>query len=259
MKREGKMQRENKRGQMILWVIIAIVIVVVIILIFFMKIKNEIITPERFTPQSFIQKCVRDSVLEATKIMMPQGGFINPENYVLYQNDKVEYLCQNIGNYKTCIMQHPALFNEEKQEIKDYILPEIESCFSNLKLERKSAGETIDYGPMILEVSLVPKKIIVDIERKTTITKNEDVFTFNNYKTVIDSPLYDLINVATDIANNEAKYCYFEYDGYMILHSWVDIKKFAMSDSTKIYTIEDKQSGDKFNMAVRGCAIPAGI
>jgi hypothetical protein len=34
---------------------------------------------------------------------------------------------------------------------------------------------------------------------------------------------------------------------------------FTLSDSTKIYTIKDKETGKEFNIATRGCAIPAGI
>ncbi len=117
----------------------------------------------------------------------------------------------------------------------------------------------MSYGDMNLGVSFAPGKVIVNLDRKTTITKNGGTTSFEKYDTEIESPLYDLTTVAIDISSNEANYCYFEYVGYMILHPQFIIEKFAMSDSTKIYTIEDKETQKKFNMAVRSCAIPAGI
>ena len=61
------------------------------------------------------------------------------------------------------------------------------------------------------------------------------------------------------IANDERKYCYFEQIKYMIEDDpSIDIRKFVMSDSTEIYTIMDRETGKKFNMAIRGCVLPAG-
>jgi len=244
---------------MIIWVIVAIAIVVTIVILFFFKIKPSFLPQQISSPEAFIQKCAGYNVLEAVDKMMPQGGFVNPENYKVYQNTKIEYLCQNLGNYLSCINQHPALLNEEKEEIKNYISPKIEKCFNDLRDELGKKGENIVYGKMNLDVFLAPRRIIVEIERETTISKSGEINRFNNYKTEIESPLYELANVANEIASNEAKYCYFEYVGYMILYPEFDIRKFTMSDSTKIYTIEDKESGKKFNTAIRGCAIPAGI
>jgi hypothetical protein len=45
----------------------------------------------------------------------------------------------------------------------------------------------------------------------------------------------------------------------MILYPRFDIRKVAMSDSTKIYTIEDKYSEKEMNIAIRSCVIPPGI
>ena len=39
----------------------------------------------------------------------------------------------------------------------------------------------------------------------------------------------------------------------------VDIRKWVMSDSTKIYSIKDIASRQIMNLAIRGCAIPGGM
>ncbi|HLC52957.1 MAG TPA: hypothetical protein VJK03_00280, partial [Candidatus Nanoarchaeia archaeon] len=65
--------------------------------------------------------------------------------------------------------------------------------------------------------------------------------------------------VAIEISSQEAKYCYFEYVGYMILHPEFDIQKTALSDSTKIYTIKDIRTEEVMRIATRSCAIPPGV
>ena len=71
--------------------------------------------------------------------------------------------------------------------------------------------------------------------------------------------MYDLASVANEIASQEAKFCYFEYVGFNILYNDFDIRKDTLSDSTKIYTIKHKKTAAEMNIAVRGCAIPAGF
>jgi hypothetical protein len=188
--------------------------------------------------------------------MLPQGGFVNLGNYMNWNDIKVEYLCQNIEYYHTCVSQHPALIKEERIEIENYIKPRVENCFAELKADREKRKETFEYGPMTLRVDLAHGKIIVNIERETKIKIRDESISVNNYDAFVDSPLYDLANVANEIAANQAKYCYFEYNGYMLFYPRWAISVNTLSDSTKIYSIKDKETGDKMNIAIRGCVIP---
>jgi hypothetical protein len=253
------MKKDTRKGQMAIFVIIAIAIVVVIVIMVAVN-RKAILNPQEITdPEKFIEKCARDATLEAVEKMMPQGGFVNPTNVKVYNDINISYLCQNMGNYLPCINQHPAFLNDEKEEIKKYILPRVEKCFEDFKSQSNERNEKVDYGELSLGVSLAPGKIFINIEKNTRITKNEEAISLDKYNSEIASPLYDLVNVAIEIGSNEAKYCYFEYAGYMILHPEVDIRVFTMSDSTRIYTIKDKNTGESMNIAIRGCAIPPGI
>jgi hypothetical protein len=249
----------NKKGQMVIFVIIALGIVVGFLIYLALKLNTAGISPTFESPQQFIQKCVRDATLEAVNKMLPQGGFVNVTNYQKWDNINVEYLCQNLGNYRPCISQHPSFINDEKTEIEKYIKPRVENCFSELKAAREKQKETFDYGPMNLSVDLAHDKILVNIGRDTRINVRGESMRIDNYDVIIDSPLYDIVSVANEIAANQAKYCYFEYSGYMTLYPRWIIMVDSMSDSTKIYTIEDKKTGDKMNIAIRSCAIPAGF
>ncbi|MDO8609197.1 MAG: hypothetical protein Q7R95_01495, partial [bacterium] len=242
-----------------IWFIIAIVIVAVIMLLFVFQRKAVIEKKESFDVQSIIEKCARDSVNEAVDKMLPPGGFIEPTNYKIYKNIKITYLCQNVGYFKTCINQHPALLSEMREEILSYVNPRIDVCFSNMKIELEKQNSNVELGAMNISLSFGTDRIFLNIDRKVKITKYDETKISDRFKVEINNPIYDLEKVASEIANQEAKYCYFEYVGYMILYPRFSIDKTALSDSTKIYTIKDRYSNKEINIATRSCAIPPGL
>ncbi len=250
----------EKRGQVAIWVVLALGLVASMILFLLFETKIETIdVDEEFNPESYIDDCARESVNEAVDLMLPKGGFIEDENIILYNGINVSYLCKNTGNYKPCINQHPLLINELKKEIISYVRPKIDLCFDNFKNAVEKRNGEINYGEGDIDIDFATNRIYLTITKDITINKNGNIRNYDEFDIEIKSPVYELANVAIEIANQEAKYCYFEYAGYMILHSRFDIRKTVMSDSTKIYTIKDKQTEKEMNIAVRSCAIPAGI
>ncbi len=242
-----------------IWVILAIALVASMILYFTIEKGPKITTQKDFNAESYIESCVREHVNDAVDKMIPHGGFVEPVNFKVYDDIKIEYLCENIGSYLPCVNQHPMFLNEMKEEINNYISPKVEQCFVDFKKQIGDRNGDVEYGPMKIEVSLAPDRVYTDIARKTTITQSGDSRIVEEYNFEMINPLYNLGNVAIEIASQEAKYCYFEYVGYMILYPRFSIEKFAMSDSTKIYRIKDKKTDKELNIAIRSCAIPAGI
>jgi len=249
----------NREGQISLWVAIAIVLAIVIIVFF---VLNRNVLPNISTNSddivSSIKKCVSDSTTEAIGKMLPQGGFLEPTDYKLYNNISISYLCENKGDYKPCINQHPMLITEESNEIENYISPIVDNCFNNFKANLEKQGYAISMGSMELNVSLVPDKVNVDINREVSLTKNEKTSKTDSYHVEINSPIYDLSNVAIEIANQQAKQCYFEYVGYMFHYPRFDIRVISLSDPTRIYNIRDKNTDKEMNIAIRSCVIPSG-
>lgn len=249
----------NKKGQVSIWVILALVLVGAILVFFTLENRPSLTTAQEFNPQQFIESCVREIVEEAADKMMPQGGFLEPKVFKMYNDTKVAYLCKLEGYYATCTNLHPMLMSEITQQIKSYSEQRIEQCFQDMKIEGEKKNKNIEMGGMNLSVGLAPREIILNIARDVKITEGESQRIIDKFDVDVSSPIYDLARVAMIIANNERKYCYFEYVGYMALDREVDIRKFVMSDATIIYTIKDKQSGKIMNIATRSCAISAGI
>jgi hypothetical protein len=250
----------DKKGQIAIFVILAIVLVGSIFIYFSIAKKPHISERvEEFNPESFIDKCVKEEVRDTVELILPQGGFMKPTDYKIYKDIEVPYLCKNLNFYDRCITQHPLYLSQVENEISTNILNQVENCFESLENELTERDYQHFGGPLNIETKLKPGKIENVIKKDFSFSKDNFNKEFDSIRTSINSPLYQLIFVANEIVSQESKNCYFSNIGYMALYPSIDIKKFVLSDSTKIYTIKDKLSGAETNIAIRGCAIPAGI
>ncbi len=255
----------NRRAQVAIWVILAIVLVASIILFFTLSGERDIadiLEPggvDSINTPSFMQTCTEEYVLEAVDIMLPHGGFVVPENTIWFNNSDVEYLCENIGFYEPCVNQHPLYIRELEEEIRSYIFPKVGECFNELEDEIEKRGGEVEFGNLVIDVNLGMDRIFVTLDRDVEIEKKDTVRTYESFEVVVESPLYNLAVIAVEIAAQEAQYCYFENVGYGVYYPRYKVGKYAMSAPTKIYTIHDRNTGKEMMIAIRSCAMPAGI
>ncbi|MEI6731115.1 MAG: hypothetical protein WCK90_00390 [archaeon] len=249
----------KNNGQMAIWVIIGVVIVVGIVsLTLFLK-GPSLTAKDNFTPESYMELCARDSITTALDKIILQGGFVNPASYKSYNGVKSTYLCQNQGYFFGCVNQHPILIREIQNEIVGQTKTQVGNCFNQLESELKKRNMQVEMGEMNITAQLAPDKVFYKINREMKITNKGDTRRLSEIKLEVISPVYNMANVAIDIVNQEAKYCYYEYVGFMLLYPRYEINKFAFSEGTKIYTLTDLKTSKEMNFAVRGCVMPAGL
>ena len=145
---EGNMK---KGGQVTIFVIIAIAIVAVIILIFISRGTDINIFGQK-SPIDDVRECVREPLIEGMNIVSLQGGSINPTNYYVYQNNKIDYLCYTEENYKTCVMQKPLFKQSVEEELKNYIEPNVNNCLALMKENYENDGFSVSYKEPEIQV-----------------------------------------------------------------------------------------------------------
>ena len=132
----------NRRGQASIFIIIGIAIIVAFI--FFFIFKGELVPTgiggKEISPEAFLESCVEKKVKETVAIMLPQGGYVEPEFSFRFQFNSEEpqdisYLCYNENYYIPCVNQEPMLIEHLNQEIEDYIKEDVGNCFENYVLE----------------------------------------------------------------------------------------------------------------------------
>jgi len=250
-----KMINKHK-AQVSLWIIVAVILLSIIALFFILREKINIpgITPASLEPQSYIEKCVKDASFQAIDIMLPQGGYLNPGNYKLYKNNKVAYLCYNSNYYASCINQEPLYVSHLENEIKAYITPKLKDCFYALEQEYKKRNYQVLSGDLSLEINLNPKQVNIEINRKLTLTKNEETKKYEEFKAKVSSPIYDLAIVVSLIVDSEARECDFDYWKFKNNYPAYHIERTFTEDNTRIYQVS--RNNKILIFATRSCALP---
>jgi len=251
----------GKKGQISMFIIIAVILVVGVALFFVFREEGFSFLRE-IDVRGYIDGCVKDATIEAVSIMLPQGGYISPTNYKLYEGNKVQYLCYNQNYYYSCINQEPRYIEHLEKEIKSYVEPKVEECFYSLKKELEKRDYKVDIGKMNLFVELNPGVVEININRKLDMSKQEESLQYKKFNSRVSSPLYDLAVIAVEIASQEAKFCNFEYVGYSLLYPRFIIEKDQVGSeetASDIYKIKEKASGKELLIAIRSCAMPGGL
>ncbi|MCK5449687.1 hypothetical protein KAI32_02380 [Candidatus Pacearchaeota archaeon] len=248
----------SKKGQVTIFIVVAIVIVVAIIgAIFFMG-GNKIYAPTDVDPNQIVEKCVKDAVEKSVWKMLANGGQRSPSQAIMYKGSEYNYLCYQADYYQGCYNIHPMLESLVEEEIEEDTKVAVQDCFNSMREDFEGRGFDVSGGSANYSIDLLPGSVEINLKKKIDLVRGESSQNFENFDTKILSPLYELIKIARDIVNSESEYCHFEYNGYMLLYPNYDIKRIDYSDS-KIYILVDRKSGMEFKFAVRSCAFAPGI
>lgn len=248
----------NRRGQITIFIILALILVVSIFLIFLLRKEPSLEIINEESPQSFIESCTKDAVEEALDILMSQGGYLEPKISVMHLGKNITYLCYNANSYLPCVNQRPLLVEHIQKEITTYIEPRISNCFQTLKSKLEPKYE-VELGEMKLNTTLRTKQVVVNIDRDFKMVRGDKIISFEKFKIGLIHPIYELSKTTMEIINQESQYCNFDTLGFMIFYPEYDIRKFRNSDSDLIYNVKEVASNKEFVFAIRSCASPAGL
>ncbi len=248
----------KKRGQVTIFIIIAIVIVALVVLGFLVypQIKTNIATGET-GPSLFIQTCMEDAIKDTVEKVSLQGGSVEPKFFVLHDNEKVEYLCYTNEYYRTCVVQQPLLKPHIEKEIKEDIEDEAEDCFDSLEKNYQKQGYEVNLRKGAMNVELLPKRVVANFNYTLTLTKT-DTQRYDSFVIVLNNNIYELSAIASSIVEWETTYGDADVGTYMTYYNDLKVEKEIKSEGTKVYIITDRNTGNKFQLASRSGVLPAG-
>jgi hypothetical protein len=244
--------RKNKRGQITIFIILALIIVFIIALFFLLR-KPPNTTVSSENPNLYIQTCVKGPLEKEIDLLSKQGGEINPKGNLIYENEKVSYLCYTSTKDEKCTNQNPMLIEHIEEQLKDYITPQINSCFEGLRIELEKKGEVELGSDMEFNLSLKPKQVIINIDRDLRITKGDSSQNFKEFNIKIINPIFNLVEISNEIVNDESQSCDFDLVYFMTLNRDYGIKVNQTASDDMIYTVTEKASNKNFRFAIRNC------
>lgn len=258
-------KRMNKKGQVTIFVIIAIVIIAAVILFFTLTQQGRNIVQQVSGQETAldvvgeITNCIENNeqINDKIYIITSQGGSANPENYILYNNSKVEYLCYSSDYLKTCYMQQPLLLQHITQELQNAIKGDIENCFAKEKESLENRGYQVSLSRINFSLNIIPDNLVFNINTPMTVTKT-NTQTFREFTIKKNSGLYEIITISTSILNFEARYGDSDPALYMTLYPNLRVEKQKRDDSSKVYILSDRDTNEVFMFASRSLAWPPG-
>jgi hypothetical protein len=252
-------RRGNRRGQVTIFIIIAVIIVAVAAILYFIFPQVGIFFGvSTNNPNIFMQNCLQDKIKNVIENISLQGGSLNPDNFILYNNAKVEYLCYINENYKQCVMQQPFLKAYMESEITNAIKNDASDCFDSLVSSFQRQGYAVNLQKGDLTTGILPGRTVVNFNNALTITKSETQ-NFDKMNIVINNNLYELVLTAESILNWEARYGDAETTMFMGYYHDLKVEKKLQDDGSTVYILTNRNTGEKFQFASRSVALPSGI
>lgn len=255
MSKKNKMRRGmDKRGQITIFVIIALLIVSVI-LVYFLWLKPQYISPSsgQLNMESCMQKAAKDAVTKLSET----SGFRNPQFFTTYMDKKISYICYTNLYYKPCVMQVPFLKNNFEEQLTAEVKSNVLKCYDSALNELRGRGYEILEGNKEVSVSLDPGKITVNLNAPVTLTKEASVG-FTKFKANFNSPIYEMLMIATSLVQQESQFGDSDTDSMMLFYPDLTIQKIRREEGTTVYVVEDKETKLKYYFATRSFAWPAG-
>lgn len=250
--------RFNKRAQLSLFVILGI-LVIIIVIIFFTNKESLKIWFGKESPLEYINRCTKDYANEGLEMLKMQGGSINPENYYMYQNYKVGYVCYTSEIYKRCVMQKPFLKEDFEVELKKFLTPRIEECLKKSEEIYGKKGYSFSYKKPDVNVSINFNNILIKSNLDMVIDKDGKKENYKDLNVNIDSGLYELLMIESSIANWEARYGDSESMVYMYYYPNLKVEKKIQSDGTRIYILTNRKTNEKLMFASKSVVFPPGV
>lgn len=258
----------DKRGQVTIFVIVAIVIVAAVILFFTLTetgrdLRKDItgtFVPGEVDVREYLDVCISENnnVQESIDLILSQGGSTEPGKSYMYEGMNLEYLCYTNEYFERCVMQQPLIVSHIEGEILGAIGTEVESCVRSMVENLRDRGYTVEAEEMETLVNLEHSGAFVYIDYPMTVSKGGVIRYDEPFRINLDKDIYELIILTTSILNYEARYGDSDPVLFMALYPQIKVEKFVQGEGSTVYILTNRESEDKFSFATRSLVLPPG-
>lgn len=240
---------ENKRGQVTVFIIVAIIIVAAIGVFFL--IKSQISTteiPANLEPvYAAFLSCIEEDTLVGISVLESQGGYIElPEfesgsaympfsSQLSFLGNPIPYWYYVSGN-NIQKEQVPSLKNMEEQ-LGDFIEDKIHGCLLDSYLE---SGYGISMGDEVeANIDIRDEEVEINLKMLLGLERANDTASVRNHNVVVNSRLGKLYDEAREIYDYEQDTLFLENYGVDTLRLYAPVDGVELSCSPKIWNADE--------------------
>ncbi len=237
-----------KRGQVSIYIIIAIVLVILIVFIFAVQrsVSDEQIPQELKPVFDYYTECVESELALAVNLAGAGGGRIFIEDYVPgseyapfsshlnFLGSPVEYWYSLEGN--GIVKENVPSLSEIEEEIARFVADGVARC--NFEYYYRQ-GFSIELGDPIVDVEILERKVEVSIDSALTVSRGDVVATRNSHRAEINSKLGKFYNTAIGIYNAEMEEAFLENYAVDVLYNYAPVTGVEIQCGPQIWLTSD--------------------
>jgi hypothetical protein len=253
---------KTKRGQVTIFIILAILAVSLIALFFIFKdeiIKDRI--PSEVSPiYNTLTSCLENDLSAGIGVLESQGGYIylpdfeSGSEYMPFSSQlnfvgtSVPYWYYISGN--NIEREQVPSINKMETQLESFIEDRVNNCLFDNYLDQ---GFEISEGEPLAKVEITQDEVILDLEMDFTI-KKDDVSIIKNHEISVKSSLGELYDSAKLIYEEEQNSLFLENYTLDILNLYAPVEGVDFSCSPKVWSVydvfDDLQTAVEENLAV---------
>jgi len=225
-------QLKNKRGQVTLFIIIAIIIVAVALVWIFLwspvKSQREGLDKQATDVRDYVSLSLKNSLENALAIVGLQGGFISPEKpFIQYDNLTVAYwLYNNTGHW-------PEIEDIEK-ELDKFVLSSLPSCD---KIKENFQLKKIECGNAEAKIIIQNNSIVTYVNYSISVTDKTTIKIKPDYQYKLEINFSEYYKIGMYILKN---YNCLTCLGKKAVEENLTIRQIDMGDTLFNFIIDDK-------------------
>lgn len=238
----------NKKGQLTIFVIVAVIIVAIIGIYFLVRGKLGISgIPAELTPVfDYYESCIEQETRAAIDLAGTQGGYVEAGNYapgseyapfssqLNFLGFPIPYWYYVAGN-GLIKEQVPSKADIEKG-IADYVEARLNDCnFDNFYAQ----GFDINFNKPEVRVKIENNRVDVDVISNLAVSKGEESANKKDYSVSVNSKIGKFYDLAIKIYNKEKKDAFFDNFAADVLRLYTPVDGVEISCSGRIWKTED--------------------
>ncbi len=250
-----------KRGQVTIFIIIAVVLVAAVGIFFFLRekpVEEPDIIPVDVDPHRFLRECLRYDVYNTIDTLSLQGGYVESPplsiNWHIEENlvRNISYHCyhETQRNCRIILISVPRHIESELQSELD-----VRGCWDNMIFALREGGYNVDESSFdSSNIKLNKNEVQIKINAILVASRADDTIRIENFDIVFPTEIYNLAKIAEDIVDYYANGRNFNLAEYRNINPEMRMKYSIKPDGageTKVYTIKQIDGIEKFLFAIR--------
>ena len=244
----------QKRGQVTIFIVVAIIIAALILFSYFYLYPKYVSQADK---RPILDRCIQDEIQKQIVSLSLDAGMPDSKFRYMYLDENISFICYTNEYYKPCVVQQPFLKEAFEKSLAKNMQPVIQQCYDRAISDLVARGNEVISGDIKTNLTIDPNGVSVLINAPTSVSSGEASVSFSKIRVNLASNIYTILMVANSLLQFESTYGDSDTSSFMYYYPDLNVQKIRRDDSVKIYIITDKKD-IKYKFASRSYAWPPG-